>query len=275
MTRKMTFWLASASVLMLAVPAGAAIIAEESFTDSGMTNWGSAAEYTSEGLSFPSLASAGGAANIAVGPQSGQVVDESAFNNTDFAAASGVEPVYASALLKVAGSEDISAGGGVVSARFHMTSTSSNDRTVSLGIADDGDGNPYLYAEGNAGKVNLGAYNYGETALLVADFNNIVYGNWQNPEVEAAVLADVGDTPAWQTVTFGGNTTDLTGIDAVSLYAQAYDYGGWNDQKFASGTGDEIRLGESYEDVLPIPEPATLSLMALSGLALVIRRRTN
>lgn len=273
MIKKTTFGLVCVSVLMLAVPAGAALVAEESFTDSGMTSWGSAAEYTSEGLSFPGLASAGGAANIAVGPKSGQVVDESAFNNTDFAAASGVEPVYASALLKVASSEDISAGGGVVSVRFHMSSTTSNDRTVSLGIADD-DGNPYLYAEGNAGKTNLGAYNYGDTALLVANFINIVYGNWQNPEVEAAALANVEDTPVWQSVSFGGNTTDLTGIDAVSLYAQANDYGSWHDQKIASGVVDEIRLGETLDAVL-IPEPATLSLMALSGLALVIHRRTN
>ncbi len=272
MTRRMTFWMASVSVLMLAGPAGAALIAEESFTDSDMTNWGSAAEYTSEGLSFPSLASAGGAAIIAVGPASGQVVDASAFNNTDFAAASGIEPVYASALLKVASSEDISAGGGTVAVRFHMTSTSSNDRTLSLGIADDGDGNPYMYAEGNAGKVNLGAYNYGDTALLVANFINVVYGIWQNPEVEAAALANVDDAPAWQTVTFGGNTTNLTGIDAVSLYARANDYGGWHDQKFASAVVDEIRLGETLEAVL-IPEPATLALLGLGGLGVLLRRR--
>ncbi len=36
---------------------------------------------------------------------------------------------------------------------------------------------------------------------------------------------------------------------------------------------DEIRMGESYADVTPIPEPATMVLLALGGLAVVRRRR--
>lgn len=37
---------------------------------------------------------------------------------------------------------------------------------------------------------------------------------------------------------------------------------------------DEIRIGTTYADVTPIPEPATLALLSLGGLAM-IRRRSN
>jgi hypothetical protein len=36
---------------------------------------------------------------------------------------------------------------------------------------------------------------------------------------------------------------------------------------------DEIRFGDTWADVLPVPEPGSLSLIALGGLALAIARR--
>jgi len=37
---------------------------------------------------------------------------------------------------------------------------------------------------------------------------------------------------------------------------------------------DELRIGTTFEDVTPVPEPATMSLLALGGLALLRRRRS-
>jgi hypothetical protein len=38
-------------------------------------------------------------------------------------------------------------------------------------------------------------------------------------------------------------------------------------------TGDEVLVGTSWNDVVPIPEPSTLLLLVLGGLALVGRRK--
>ena len=36
---------------------------------------------------------------------------------------------------------------------------------------------------------------------------------------------------------------------------------------------DEIRLGTTYDDVTPVPEPATMALLGIAGLGTIIRRR--
>jgi hypothetical protein len=41
----------------------------------------------------------------------------------------------------------------------------------------------------------------------------------------------------------------------------------------AVGVLDEIRIGATYADVTPVPEPTTTALLGLGGLALILRRR--
>lgn len=43
----------------------------------------------------------------------------------------------------------------------------------------------------------------------------------------------------------------------------------------AQGLMDEIRIGTTWADMLLVPEPSSLSLLAVGGLALLLRRRTK
>jgi len=38
---------------------------------------------------------------------------------------------------------------------------------------------------------------------------------------------------------------------------------------------DEIRIGTTWGDMLIVPEPSSLSLLAVGGLALLLRRRAK
>ncbi|MDF3129496.1 hypothetical protein P0Y35_09850 [Kiritimatiellaeota bacterium B1221] len=97
-----------------------------------------------------------------------------------------------------------------------------------------------------------------ETMLIVYHFANGSAGEvWVNPTIGgSAPTAGTG-----QTLTDSGNT-GLTGIYNANL-----TYLG-EDMSF-----DELRIGTSFADISPVPEPGALSLVAIAGCVLLGSRR--
>ena len=95
---------------------------------------------------------------------------------------------------------------------------------------------------------------------------NTVVDMWVDPPLaNEAGLPDLNDSPdgdfqSTSVVIVGGHTFDT------------WTFRGWGHADLLVDY-DEIRMGTSYADVAPVPEPATLSLLALGGLAMLRRRR--
>lgn len=53
---------------------------------------------------------------------------------------------------------------------------------------------------------------------------------------------------------------DFTGSPSINMIGKGY-------------TIDELRFGDTFADVAPVPEPASMGLLAVGGLALLRRRR--
>jgi hypothetical protein len=98
--------------------------------------------------------------------------------------------------------------------------------------------------------------------LLVARINfaagNETVDLWMNPDLTAGTPSDDGRAVA------GLELTDFT-FDGLLLGTGSGD-------NYRLGV-DEMRIADSFEDLTPIPEPATMTLLALGGLAAVRRRR--
>jgi hypothetical protein len=80
---------------------------------------------------------------------------------------------------------------------------------------------------------------------------------WIDPDLSAG---EAGNVP--EVDTDGGADIDGGDVyDRIALY-------GWCPTSF-----DELRVGTTWEDMSAVPEPATLGVLALGGMAVVIRRR--
>jgi hypothetical protein len=80
------------------------------------------------------------------------------------------------------------------------------------------------------------------------------------------------------TVTLYLPGTDLTLGSAVAqsvgvVDQSTFDLINTNHGNGLSSRWDEIRIGATYADVSPVPEPTTTALLGLGGLALILRRR--
>jgi hypothetical protein len=103
---------------------------------------------------------------------------------------------------------------------------------------------------------------YGDSVLIVGKIE------WGATEEKITIYtpdtSDLGNlgTGAVKTVT----GFDQSVFDTVSMTQR--NSGDPGDQVY-----DEIRFGATYEDVTPIPEPASLALIGLGGLVMLARRR--
>lgn len=112
----------------------------------------------------------------------------------------------------------------------------------------------------------------GQTHLLVGRIDDIGTGNdrmvvWLDPAIGGAA-------PTGGTTINGSNAGWVANNASFNIQAAFINHG------LASGESallDELRLGTTFADVTPVPEPATLALFTgLLGLAtVIIRRRTT
>lgn len=122
------------------------------------------------------------------------------------------------------------------------------------------------YASGSGGPRVLADYTPGDTVQIV--LRMVVNAN-KSLSVAALVNPAVGDEPSnW----YSPGSTDVTTNGWELNYIELGAYRP-STSSVTKGWIDEIRIGSSYADVVVVPEPATMSLLALGGLALIRRRR--
>lgn len=119
------------------------------------------------------------------------------------------------------------------------------------------------------------AMQFDETLLIVGKYTHNSTGNdfveiWLNPDASTLGGADItsGSTADGYASIANTNNNLNRGASAWVITAAGNPIG----NNF-TGTFDEVRIGDTYADVTPIPEPATLLLATLGGLLVIGRRR--
>ena len=154
--------------------------------------------------------------------------------------------------------------------RFANSHVGWNPGSNGVGVKVDG-GNWKLEDVASGAVTDTGvARTINETYLMVLKFEFMIGGDGETATWEEGcdrVTMFVNPTPGAAAPDVAGTVMSTT-TDLALLNVHFYPGSGSSE-----GAIDEIRLGETYADVTPVPEPATLALVALGGLMPLLRRR--
>jgi hypothetical protein len=197
----------------------------------------------SGGLSYGSLVTAPGRAR-------GNVPPGNASTFRSFGSQPATGQYWVSVLINVPNTSEFSSVG------YSLFDGSFNERNFvgKPGIANWG---------ATSGGGNSAVDSRGTTGFLLSlyDMTASRQWHWINPDISTGTAPTLASS--WTTAA-GAALTPFT-FDRVRI--GSFSDGG------PSSSFDELRLGTTFADVAPIPEPTTLSLLALAGTALLVRRK--
>ena len=239
-----------------------------------------AVTYNTAGMSFGDLQTQGG--SVTSTPAGGAPIFSAQLSSSALSALGAASTVYGSFLF----STNLN-GSGYVDALLFGTSTSSDGNSVVNispiaygynygriqvgGLQAAGTGTqlavntPYLELFQISINITNGGINAKSWALSASQFANF-QGNLTATNLDSAATGTAFNQITEETFLSGTDpniSTELSGITNMSLYS----YG-------STGTYDEVRISNaSLAETAPVPEPATLGLVALGGLGLLLLKR--
>ena len=93
-----------------------------------------------------------------------------------------------------------------------------------------------------------------------------------NPDLVGGGDLDEADWTAAEAS--GVASGEITASSSQTMDWLGFNVGSWPANTMGDNTLiDEIRIGTTLADVIPVPEPVTLTVLAIGGLALLRRRR--
>ena len=225
--------------------------------DGGNTNFGYPG-VTATGLTYTGLASSGGAAELNR-TNSGTFVRGSEADLTGTPDASN-DSVYFSGLIQLGGANWASLG-----ANFK----GDNNSIMGIGINSSGFGELRYDSNVVTASSALSGWSSSDTVFVVGKIENNGAGSGDD-ELSLFLNPSLSSEPTSATVSTGVGTKGWFPSESLgSLHIDAEVTGGEPATFF-----DEIRIGESWDDVSPIPEPGTLALVGiLLGTLILFRRR--